>query len=587
MDAVYGPYRVISELGRGGMGIVYLAHDDSDLVALKVISPEKASDSQYQMRFANEVRNAQKVNDPRVARIKRANTTVDPLWFASEFVIGMTIEEAVQMDGPLSYATVGRAAADVATALAAIHARGVVHRDIKPANVMLGPDRACVIDFGIAHSEGDARITTVGNLIGSVAFMCPEQIEGRQPDPAWDVFAFGGMLVYALSGHLPFGDGCNAPNIMRAILDRDPDLTGVDTRIHPLIKACLAKDPKRRPTASDLRNRLSKVVGPPSPGLPLSPSVKAVITTRKAQLPKLERAEVLPPAPVAPSSRPNRQRNQTQVKRKPGNDGVPGWTVYISIVVALGLIISAYEWWPFGADGDQTPSPKPSSTVAAPSIAIPEPSFTVGQLGVTYDPSARASIQVGAAKAVGYTLQLSLTAIGYGDRGKSVLKRSCVRVYRGGDWIAKFDVWLASKVATVTDGNTKGTFGVHLLESGDYVFHPECKDKDIRTVSLGRATVDILGRMSFKNALTQVMAVKRVGKDDLLVTVPRFSDREEAEYCLKVGTKVHRPSLKTVNHLDRAFVELTFKGVSSGVMYTSCGGDTKKPIFNGQGVQVP
>ena len=240
------------------MGIVYLGHDTSNhLLAIKVLTGTVA-DATGQDRFRREIANTQQVTSPYVANLVDANTSGHRWWYASQFIPGMTVDEAMVASGsPLPYETVVDMARDVCIGLAAIHGRNIVHRDLKPSNVMLG-DHAYIIDLGIAHGIDQTRYTATGGIIGTAAYMCPEQIEGKNPTSAWDMFALGSVLVYASTGRLPFGCGTTDPLVMmRRILDDNPDLRGVDHRLVPLVRECLHKDPNRRATPAWMLSRLT------------------------------------------------------------------------------------------------------------------------------------------------------------------------------------------------------------------------------------------------------------------------------------------------------------------------------------------
>ncbi|XVQ13127.1 protein kinase domain-containing protein [Spirillospora sp. CA-255316] len=247
-----GPYRILDRLGEGGMGTVYLGADDSGgKVAIKVIRKEHAADPRYRARFESEVAAAQRVRPFCTAPVLDADPRADPPYLVTEFVSGSSLQEAA----PLRGADLEALAVGMASALTAIHDAGVVHRDLKPANVLLSPYGPRVIDFGIARGVDATRLTATGGLVGTPAFMSPEQLNGRDATPASDVFAWGATLAFAASGRPCFG-GSTLPAIIHQILTAEPELRGLDGTLLTVVRAALAKDPAGRPTAQQLLERL-------------------------------------------------------------------------------------------------------------------------------------------------------------------------------------------------------------------------------------------------------------------------------------------------------------------------------------------
>jgi len=255
-----GRYEVLRRLGEGSMGMVYLARsDDGSLVAIKVIRPEYARDPEFLRRFAAEAHNAGRVRTPHVARVITAVTDIEHPYLVTEFIDGPTLEEQVEQRGPLPAQWAVDAAAQIAAALDAIHRAGLVHRDLTPSNVILSGSGPKVIDFGIAHALGsDTRHTQAGRLIGTPAYMSPEQINDDRLTPASDIFSWAGATVFAATGHQPFASQDSpVPAIWRAISEGEPNLSGVPSQLRNVVAAALNKDPARRPTAAQLLEGLS------------------------------------------------------------------------------------------------------------------------------------------------------------------------------------------------------------------------------------------------------------------------------------------------------------------------------------------
>jgi serine/threonine protein kinase len=250
-----GSFRLLGRLGGGAMGQVYLGTSKAGrLVAVKVIRPHLAEDPDFRRRFAAEVAAAQRVQGPYTPAVVDADPQAAQPWMATAYIPGPSLSQAVDQGGPLPPEVVAGLAAGVAEALQAIHAAGVLHRDLKPANVLLDADGPKVIDFGIARSLDASRLTQTGAQLGTIPFLAPEQADGRPVTAAADVFALGSLLAYASTGIAPFGDGSSGQVLYR-IVHSDPDpaaLACEDNNLQDLIKACLDKDPDRRPTPEQI-----------------------------------------------------------------------------------------------------------------------------------------------------------------------------------------------------------------------------------------------------------------------------------------------------------------------------------------------
>ncbi|MFF2235653.1 bifunctional serine/threonine-protein kinase/ABC transporter substrate-binding protein [Streptomyces anulatus] len=262
-----GPYRTLVRLGAGGMGVVYLARSAGGaLAAVKVIRAEHAEDPGFRARFRREAEAAARITGPWVVPVLGADTEDREPWLATAFVPGPSLAEVVGAGGALPTTTVRALGSRLADALVAVHEAGLIHRDVKPGNVLLALDGPRLIDFGIARHEGATALTTTGAVIGTPGYLAPEQASAGPLGPPCDVFSLGCVLVYAATGRRPFGEGGGAGALFRTIHE-EPDLTGVEPGLAPLIAACLAKDPAARPTASRVRDALT-VKAPDGPGDP-------------------------------------------------------------------------------------------------------------------------------------------------------------------------------------------------------------------------------------------------------------------------------------------------------------------------------
>ncbi|MFD9608019.1 serine/threonine-protein kinase [Streptomyces sp. NPDC059083] len=254
-----GPFRLIGRLGVGGMGRVFLARSAGGrTVAVKVVHAELAAQDEFRRRFAREVAALERVGGTGTAPVLGSDTTAGSPWVAIGYVPGPSLRTVVGDEfGPLPPATVRTLASGLARALDHIHAAGLVHRDLKPSNVLLTVDGPRIIDFGIAravdHVAEGGNLTTTGAVVGSPGFMSPEQVRGDPVSPASDVFCLGSVLVYAATGRAPFGTADSGVHAtMYRIAHDEPDLTDLPPELSGLIRACLAKDPEARPTATEI-----------------------------------------------------------------------------------------------------------------------------------------------------------------------------------------------------------------------------------------------------------------------------------------------------------------------------------------------
>ncbi|MFR9769921.1 protein kinase domain-containing protein [Nocardia sp. SC052] len=251
-----GDYRLLGVLGAGGMGRVYLGRNPGGrTVAVKVIRPDMI-DAEFRQRFRREVAAARRVGGQFTAPVLDADVDADPPWLATGYVAGFSLADAVDRYGPFTENALLVLAHGLIEAVTAVHRAGVVHRDLKPSNVLLALDGPKVIDFGIARAVDDSKLTTTGKVIGSPGFMCPEQVTGDPVGPPADVFALGGVLVFAATGHGPFGVGETVQMLWRVVYEQ-PQLDDVPERLRPLVAACLIKDAAARPTPDELFAQLT------------------------------------------------------------------------------------------------------------------------------------------------------------------------------------------------------------------------------------------------------------------------------------------------------------------------------------------
>lgn len=307
-----GDYQLLGLLGAGGMGRVYLGRSAGGrTVAVKVIRPDLIG-TEFRERFRREVTAARRVDGKFTAQVLDADVDSTPPWLATGYVAGFSLTDAVEQFGTFNENTLLVLAHGLAEALRAVHGAGIVHRDLKPSNVLLAVDGPKVIDFGIARAAEDSALTTTGSIIGSPGFMCPEQVVGPAMGPEGDVFALGGVLVYAATGQGPFGAGDTVQMLYRVVHEQ-PRLAAVPDRLRPLIEACLNKEVAARPTPQQLLDQLAEL-GVPERGGWLPAPVLEEVSRRAVALLDLESGPV---EAVGPDSTPTISRPVPQSNSGP------------------------------------------------------------------------------------------------------------------------------------------------------------------------------------------------------------------------------------------------------------------------------
>src|SRR5579862_5007680 len=275
IDQLLGHYRILSELGKGGMGVVYRARDEqlNRDVAIKVLPAGTLADAAARKRFRQEALALAKLNHPNIEIIFEFNSQDDVDFLAMELIPGESLHEKLK-SGPLAERDVTRLAFQLAEGLTAAHESGVIHRDLKPANLFLTPDgRLKILDFGLAklvHPDAGVDVTrslsTDGGttISGTVPYMSPEQLRGQPADPRSDIYAAGAVLYEMSTGKRPFPQ-TNGAELMTAILTGAPTpLRSVNSGVSPgfasVVTKALARDPAARfQSATELRRAIEEL----------------------------------------------------------------------------------------------------------------------------------------------------------------------------------------------------------------------------------------------------------------------------------------------------------------------------------------
>ncbi|MGW1990259.1 RodZ domain-containing protein [Embleya sp. NPDC001921] len=312
-----GDFEILGRLGSGGMGSVYVGRSRGGrLVAVKVIRSGLDSEPHYRARFRQEVQALRGVASLFTAAVVDADPDGEPPWLATEFIPAPTLDEAIRALGPLPAPTLHVMACGLAEALHAIHSGGTAHRDVKPANILLAADGPRIIDFGIAVGAEDpaspddhlaARLTATGAIIGTPGYLSPEQAHGTRAGAASDVFALGCVLVFAGTGRPPFASASLA-ELLRQVVQDEPDLGELPEPLRTLAAGCLAKEPKERPSARALLERLTTIAPPHFGPDWLPPALRGLVAGRAAA----HRPPAPSPAP-SPAPAPSLSQAATEV----------------------------------------------------------------------------------------------------------------------------------------------------------------------------------------------------------------------------------------------------------------------------------
>lgn len=391
IQAVLGErYRLGERIARGGMGSVYRAVDENlgRQVAVKVLRRELADDPTFLERFRREARAAAALSHPGVAGVYDYGELGGSAFIVMELVEGETLAERIAATGRLPFAEAFAIGEQVARALAAAHAHGLVHRDVKPANVLLGPGGAKVTDFGIAKAATAATLTRTGMVLGSANYVAPEQAQGDDVGPAADQYSLGCVLFEAVTGRTPYA-GANpvaiaTQHVSSPVPDPRSDLPDLPAPAADLIRRVLAKHPSDRfPSATALADALSTAATPDhGPPLPGPPQGRRQPRAPLSGPPEGERSPVASGAPTAVHS-PHPGEVPTAV-HSPHPGGVPPgghrlgrparradrarWPVVaVGTLVVIALLLLA--WLPRGEPSDppagqsERPSPASPTTV--------------------------------------------------------------------------------------------------------------------------------------------------------------------------------------------------------------------------------
>jgi serine/threonine protein kinase len=389
-SVIAGRYRLLREIGRGGMGAVWLGRDTvlGRDVALKRIGLIPGAQAPDLARAEREARLAARLNHPHVVAVYDLVDTADDTWLVMEYVEGTTLSALVARDGALSSEQAGRLVHQAADALAAAHAAGIVHRDVKPSNMLVGADgQLKLTDFGIARAEADASLTRTGLVTGSPAYLAPEVASGSSATDAADVWSLGASLFHLLAGHPPYDVKDNVMGALYRIVHEEPPRLANADWLAPVLEHTMARDPGRRWSMSRVRDVLEQ--GPraeihPEPE-PFAPVPEAGDGTRQLQATPPEPLAV--PAAVAPVAiDPRAERRAETGRDRSSRAGRWPWIAAIAVLVAVVVVVSAAYLGSrdHGRPSASGPGTSLESTASSHSSSAPDRAATMRSFITTY-----------------------------------------------------------------------------------------------------------------------------------------------------------------------------------------------------------
>jgi serine/threonine protein kinase len=268
---IAGRYRLNTVIGHGGMGVVWRARDErlSRHVAVKELARPGCLPADEQRaacrRATREAQAAARLSHPNVVRVFDITEEGGCPWIVMELLPPCSLQDLIELRGPLGPARTAGVGLGVLAALRAAHAEGIVHRDVKPANVVLAPDRVVLTDFGIAQVSGPSALTTADVLMGSPSYIAPERARGGQPGPQEDLWALGALLYAAVAGRAPFDrDGDALASLSAALTDEPAPVAHAGPLLWPVISGLLRKDPALRLDGAQAEWMLRRAVDEPA-----------------------------------------------------------------------------------------------------------------------------------------------------------------------------------------------------------------------------------------------------------------------------------------------------------------------------------
>ena len=385
-ETIAGRYRVVREVGRGGMGAVYLCHDEvlGREVAVKRMGGLAGESSPHLARALREARTAAALTHPNVVSIFDVIEEHERVWLVMEYLPSRTLSRILADEGALPTARAARVGAQVADGLAAAHARGTIHRDVKPGNILVAErDLAKISDFGIARTIGEEQLTQTGLVSGTPLYFSPQLARGQDPTPADDVWALGATLYAAVEGQPPWPHKPNPIAMLAHIASNDPPEPRRAGPLAALIGQMMAADPARRPDMTEVAARLHRLAHDRPPVLPAAAAAAATATAAETDH---AAAEPAAPAPVPPAPPPQatsefESSGPVPLQTAPPQERPPRrhtglLLLAVAVVVLLAAVGAALATGMFDTDEAPTTGPTTTSPSAPAPTSSREPSPT-------------------------------------------------------------------------------------------------------------------------------------------------------------------------------------------------------------------
>ncbi|MFF4188384.1 serine/threonine-protein kinase [Streptomyces sp. NPDC001691] len=370
---IAGRYRLLSRLGRGGMGVVWRGRDEvlgREVAVKEVLAPaslDSPETGRLYARLEREAWAAARISHRNVVTVYDVATEDGRPWIVMELVRGLALSDVLDAEGPMPPQRVARIGAEVLAALRAAHEAGVLHRDVKPANVLLANDgRVVLSDFGIATVAGTQTLTITGEVVGSPEFLAPERALGRTPGPASDLWSLGVLLYAAVEGNSPFRQDTPL-STLRAVVDDALPPPRRAGPLAPVIEGLLRKDPAERWAAEEAEHQLRVVA---AGGTVRIPPGGFEATTVAAVPPG-------PPTPVLPLAAAAAAGSDTAGPQDGGRSRHTGAVLLTAVLVLL----LALGWLVYALVKDNNRGSGGSSASAAPAPSVPHSSPTPGASG--------------------------------------------------------------------------------------------------------------------------------------------------------------------------------------------------------------
>jgi hypothetical protein len=357
-------YTLEREIGRGGMGVVWLGRDEvlGRTVAIKRIGLAPGSGQADVERAAREARLAATLNHPHVVAVFDLATDGAEHWLVMEYVEGRDLAALVRQEGPLPPDRVASIGAQAAEALAAANGAGIVHRDVKPSNILVTNDgQVKLTDFGIARGDSDASLTQTGLLTGSPAYLAPEVAGGGSATVASDVWSMGATLYFALAGRAPY-EAENALGTLYKIVHEAPPRLPTATWLQPVIEGTMEKDPERRWTMQRVHDVLAAGPGAAAAGagpgeeptrvIPAVPTPEP--TPEPTPAPRTTPTAAAPPPVAAPVEEPTREPVEPPTTPPPARSGGRRGWLPVLLGAAVLLVLALVLWAALSDGGEET-----------------------------------------------------------------------------------------------------------------------------------------------------------------------------------------------------------------------------------------